>query len=369
MSVSDVLSKTSKPISSYELLISGLVHSLLVALSPQASDTEKCAERVHIFARTFIADSIAFNLLHKLVALLESVEKLPLYLYDAPGSYNLQAFSKRFKLILNKGNKEQNFLDFSGRVLKVEPLANISHLEKYIAKMVTKQWYDYERTSLNCLSTLHAQIPYEFKYSNDFDTNGLLYFLGTNGHANPQWLNPSTANSLVKLSVADSARQLIAGRPEDFISRTAVNCHTSGDDKRVWFCLDLGVNLIPSHYTVRYSKGGNCVSGGGLAKTAPRNWALLASKTGGSTPQEWSILMIHSQDDRLKDFGQSATWDLQSQEAVKKERDISGNGWRFFRIQQTGRNQSGANYTMSISGFELYGTVTGINNLEINKSM
>lgn len=181
-----MLSKTVKPISSYELLISGLVHTLLYALSPSpavvsnnnnhqtttstsgddstTTNDEKCAERVQIFVRTFIADPIAFNLLHKLMGLLESVEKLPLYLYDAPGSYNLQAFSKRFKLILNKGNKEQNFLDFSGRVLKVEPLANISHLEKYIAKMVTKQWYDYERSAINCLTLLNTQVDQTLKF-------------------------------------------------------------------------------------------------------------------------------------------------------------------------------------------------------------
>lgn len=155
-----MLSETNKSISSYELLISGLVPTLLVALSPSSSSSslDKCSERAQIFARTFITDPITFNLLHKLVALLESVEKLPLYLYDAPGSYNLQAFSKRFKLILNKGNKEHNLLDFSGRVLKVEPLANISHLEKYISKMVTKQWYDYERSSLNCITTLQSQV-------------------------------------------------------------------------------------------------------------------------------------------------------------------------------------------------------------------
>ena len=217
--------------------------------------------------------------------------------------------------------------------------------------------------------------PYELKYSHDFDNNGLLYFLGTNGLTNQQWLNPSTHNSLVKLSVADSARQLISGRPDDFLSRTALSCHTSGDDKRVWFCLDLGVNIIPSHYTLRYSKpngiGNVCVAGMGggsglsgaissaACKTAPRNWALLASKTGGCTPQEWVIIMMHSQDDRLKEFGQTATWDLQAQDPVKRERDSNGSGWRFLRVQQTGRNQSGANYTMSICGFEIYGTVTG----------
>lgn len=169
---------------------------------------------------------------------------------------------------------------------------------------------------------------------------------------NVQWLNPSTHNSLIKLSLADSARQLASGRSDDLLSRTALNCHTPGEDKRVWFCLDLGVHLIPSHYTLRYSKG--------FAKTAPRNWALLASKTGGGSLQDWTILMMHSQDDRLKEFGQAATWDLESQDAVKKEKEANGEGWRFLRIQQTGRNQSGANYTMSISGFEVYGTVTGM---------
>lgn len=235
--------------------------------------------------------------------------------------------------------------------------------------MAFSNWH----SSLNSLSLIKA--PYEFKYTHDFDTNGLLYYLGTNGLANSQWLNPSAHNSLVKLSVAESARQMVAGRCEDFLSRTAMNCHTSGDDKRVWFCLDLGVYVIPSHYTLRYSKsaslsgnpGGVGSSGGdrignsnGLLRTAPRNWALLASKTGGSTPQEWVILSMHAQDDRLKEFGQSATWDLQVQEVVRKERESSGTGWRFLRVQQTGRNQSGANYTMSMCGFEIYGTVTSM---------
>ena len=34
---------------------------------------------------------------------------------------------------------ENNFLNFDGRVLRVEPLANVSHLEKYIGKMVSKR--------------------------------------------------------------------------------------------------------------------------------------------------------------------------------------------------------------------------------------
>ena len=161
MDLKQVLSESNKSISSYELSISGLVQTLLLALSTTPNSTPGChddaddventdehlriAQRNKIFSRVFnlnassgenVSSDLILILLHKLTALLESIEKLPLFLYDAPGSYNLQAFSKRFKLILNKGENEKNFLDFTGRTLKVEPLANISHLEKYIAKMV-----------------------------------------------------------------------------------------------------------------------------------------------------------------------------------------------------------------------------------------
>ena len=145
-----VLTESDKSISSYELSMSGLVQTLLFALSnpsvrsndQESSEQLKICQRNKIFSRVFNLNNNGSNtelvliLLHKLTSLLESIEKLPLFLYDAPGSYNLQAFSKRFKLILNKGENEKNFLDFTGRTLKVEPLANISHLEKYIAKMV-----------------------------------------------------------------------------------------------------------------------------------------------------------------------------------------------------------------------------------------
>ena len=124
---------TSKSISSYELSVSGLVPALLVAL-------EDNAERRDVFGRVFgvsgESDGPLIALLRKLIALVESNERMPLFLYDAPGSYNLQAFSKRFKLVLSKGANAPNFLDFTGRTLKVEPLANVSHLEKYISKMV-----------------------------------------------------------------------------------------------------------------------------------------------------------------------------------------------------------------------------------------
>ena len=35
-------------------------------------------------------------------------------------------------------------------------------------------------------------------------------------------------------------------------------------------------------------------------------------------------------------------------------------GWRHIRIQQTGRNASGQTHYLSLSGLEVYGTVTGV---------
>jgi E3 ubiquitin-protein ligase HECTD1 len=192
-------------------------------------------------------------------------------LYDSPGSYNLQAFSKRFKLILSKGHNEENLLDFSGRTLKVEPLANISHLEKYISKMVIKQWYDYDRDQIYCLRYLNDQLPYEFKYESDFDENGFIYFCGSNGKTRPDWSNPHASNFLIKTSLANDIRSLSAGKVEDLCARTVTNCQTV-DDKRAWFVIDLGCTIVPTHYTLRHSRA--------FSKSAPRNWAFLMSKTG-----------------------------------------------------------------------------------------
>lgn len=35
-------------------------------------------------------------------------------------------------------------------------------------------------------------------------------------------------------------------------------------------------------------------------------------------------------------------------------------GWRHIRLQVTGKNASGQTYYLSVSGFEIYGTVTGV---------
>jgi E3 ubiquitin-protein ligase HECTD1 len=61
----------------------------------------------------------------------------------------------------------------------------------------------------------------------------------------------------------------------------------------------------------------------------------------------------HVDDTSLNEPGSTASWPfLLPQEETQ--------GWRHVRIQQTGKNASGQTHYLSLSGFEIYGTVTGV---------
>ena len=58
--------------------------------------------------------------------------------------------------------------------------------------MVAKQWYDHERTSFNFIKKAADSPPIQFNYQHDFDENGIIYWIGTNGKAAYDWVNPGT---------------------------------------------------------------------------------------------------------------------------------------------------------------------------------
>ncbi|CAH1173687.1 unnamed protein product [Phaedon cochleariae] len=341
-------------VSAYELHSSGLVQALLSLLSTsywdQGLKSSKMSkyqkQRVQVFKQCFKKRSNEDNdtiliLVHKLIAVLESIEKLPVYLYDTPGTgYGLQILTRRLRFRLEKASGESTLIDRSGRGLKMEPLASVAQLERYLLKMVAKQWYDYERTTFQFLKKLRDPKHQTFKHAHDFDENGLIYFIGTNGKTSTEWVNPGQYG-LVAVSSSD-ARNLPYGRVEDILSRdsSALNCHTN-DDKRAWFGIDLGVNVIPSAYTLRHARG--------YGRSALRNWHLQMSRDG----QTWTTLSTHTHDTSLNDPGSTATWPI---EVPADECQ----GWRHVRIQQAGKNASGQTHYLSLSGFELYGRVTEV---------
>lgn len=179
-----------------------------------------------------------------------------------------------------------------------------------------------------------------FKHSHDFDENGIIYFIGTNGKTSSEWVNPAQYG-LVTVTSSDG-RNLPYGRVEDILSRdsSALNCHTN-DDKRSWFSIDLGMYVIPTAYTLRHARG--------YGRSALRNWHFQMSRDGVT----WTTLFTHTHDMSLNDPGSTSTWPL---EVSSDEYQ----GWRHVRIQQAGKNASGQTHYLSLSGFEIYGQVTGI---------
>lgn len=68
----------------------------------------------------------------------------------------------------------------------------------------------------------------------------------------------------------------------------------------------------------------------------------------------WTTLYTHMDDSALNDPGNTATWSVEINDKEETQ------GWRHVRIQQNGKNASGQTHYLSLSGFEIYGTVTGV---------
>ncbi len=358
----------------------------------------------------------ATELVRKLVSVLESIEKLPVLLYDhtAASGYGLQILTRRLRFRLERGPAENNLIDRSGCALKMEPLASVRQLERFLLKMVAKQWFDHDRSTFNFIKQIQEGAPLTFSHNsdgggsgsgganNDFDENGIMYWIGTNGRTSPgEWVNPAQYGLVVVTS--SEGRHLPYGKLEDILSRdpAALNCHTN-DDRRAWFAVDLGVWFVPTAYSLRHARG--------YGRSALRTWQFQVSKDGVN----WETLRDHVDDQSLNEPGSTATWKIEYDQREKKEEeeekeevevvdveeieDASGGdkeekegetasetkeetatedekkkdeaekekekekglGWRHVRIQQNGKNASGQTHYLSLSGLELYGTVTGV---------
>ncbi|XP_036321102.1 E3 ubiquitin-protein ligase Ufd4 isoform X1 [Rhagoletis pomonella] len=347
-------------VSAYEMHSSGLVQALVAVLSKNYWDNglsrskinKMLKQRINIFKQCVFdaklpsgdmrnTNTTASILVQKLVAVLESTEKLPIYVYDAPGaSYGLQILTKRLRFRLERAACETTLFDRTGRTLKMEPLATVGQLAKYLLKMVAKQWYDMDRSTYHYLKKLreHRQ-GMVFKHHYDFDEEGLIYYIGSNG-GTCEWVNPAQYG-LVQVTSSEG-KTLPYGKLEDILSRdsVSVNCHTK-DNKKAWFAIDLGVYIIPNAYTLRHARG--------YGRSALRNWMLQGSKDGVI----WTTLVTHTDDKSLVEPGSTATWPI-----VCAPDEMQG--FRHIRIQQNGRNASGQTHYLSLSGFEIYGRVVSI---------
>lgn len=337
-------------ISAYEMHSSGLIQALVAVLSKnywelglnrtRANKLQK--QRINIFRQCIFnsagkKNNTATILVQKLVSVLESIEKLPVYMYDSPAG-GLQILTKRLRFRLERASSETMLYDRTGRTLKMEPLATVGQMNKYLLKMVAKQWYDMDRANFYFLKKLKENPDFCFKHQHDFDENGILYFIGTNGKTT-EWVNPAQYGLVTVTS--SEGKQLPYGKLEDILSRDSIsNCHTK-DNKKAWFAVDLGLFIVPTAYTMRHARG--------YGRSALRNWMFQMSKDGTN----WVTLLTHNDDKSLAEPGSTCTWKV----------DCSADetqGYRHIRIQQNGRNASGQTHYLSLSGLEIYGRVVSV---------
>lgn len=122
----------------------------------------------------------------------------------------------------------------------------------------------------------------EFKYATDFDTNGVLYWLGT-ARGTKRWSNPANAGHILVTRSSDWA-----GTPEEAAGRAATNCYTANLPMS-WWAFDLKtIRVQPTHYTLRH---GTAIS------YALRHWEFQGSD---DPARGWTTLAWHCNDKRLQ---------------------------------------------------------------------
>jgi len=152
-------------VSAYEMHSSGLVQALVAVLSvnhwetnsPRCKRNKMQKQRVSVFKKCILEDNVesatnkprtkstASILIQKLVSVLESTEKLPVYLYDSPCTgYSLQILQKRLRFRLERAECESTLFDRSGRTLKMEPLATIGQDLRSFLQTRCLIFYDFD---------------------------------------------------------------------------------------------------------------------------------------------------------------------------------------------------------------------------------
>ncbi|CAF0845992.1 unnamed protein product [Adineta ricciae] len=333
-----LLDRTS--LSTYELSSSGLVSTLLEIFhglldqNNHLSSHGQVYERAKLFCSVFLTDDQpqAFqSLIRKLISILESIEKLPLFLYDAPFNYGVQTFSKRFRLQIQYKSELQLFTDRSGKFLKIEPLTTVGQLKNFLASMVSKQWYDHPHNQLEFVKQFKSNSLATFTYTNDFDQNGILYWIGTNGKTTSDYTNPCSSG-LVAVSCSDSNRA--SQQLSDVISHSPPADDSEGTNSGYsWILIDLGLMVIPTHFTLRHATGG-------FAHWTKTLSFQISKETVHFSPCETTLVGESS--------SPTATWMI-------KNPFESSNGFRYIRIhQKSGR------HPVCIAGFEVYGEVLSV---------
>ena len=185
---------------------------------------------------------------------------------------------------------------------------------------------DYSSTHL-----INTRSELFFKYENDFDTNGIIWYLGTNKGKHKTWLNPAI-NKMV--SIESSPMYDFSYSNIKFISHfhNMQECCTKGESAGDYFIIDFNKRSIkPTHYTLRHDTNEGYYI---------RYWEFLGYM---KHKKKWKLIKKHDNDPSINSPKGTHTWNVNSKHYYNK-----------FKIIITG-NDSEGDYYLICNGFEIYG--------------
>jgi len=178
-----------------------------------------------------------------------------------------------------------------------------------------------------------------------FDTNGVLYHIGTQGRTQP-YMNPHESGEVLATLSSSYTADVSYSCPERFVANVEPPRHnfTGGAAANQWMSVDLGASrsLLLQHYCLRHGHDNSFLL---------RNWMLQGSWDG----LQWHTLRLHEADQTLPASRFSvASWPV----------DAGGRRFRMFRVLQHGPNSNAKpehqNHLMC-AGIELYGELSDLN--------
>eukprot|EP01156_Anaeramoeba_ignava_P017334 Anaeramoba_ignava/a676_24.p1 GENE.a676_24~~a676_24.p1 ORF type:complete len:480 (-),score=133.29 a676_24:29-1363(-) len=177
---------------------------------------------------------------------------------------------------------------------------------------------------------------FHFEYQKDFDTNGIIYYIGTFGKKKT-FANPAKDSQSQFKIYASSIEK---GDPLDLTSRSTPQFWTR-DIPSSWVIFDFGENrtVTLNYYTLMH--------GGNYRADTLRNWDIQ----GSNDKQSWKVLRQHRNDDSLD--GKFATCSWRITQNLDKD-------FRYIRLLQTGYNSTHHNFLV-LAGVEFYGELFELN--------
>jgi len=215
--------------------------------------------------------------------------------------------------------------DFVQQHVNTDPLVGASARNVWIVAKA------FQRSTFAEKSRPRVGSAVELRFDSAFDTNGVLYHIGTEGGTTP-YVNPHDAGRVVATAstfgpFGSRASRFVQHRhPEGGVYNITSNQPNS------WMAVDLGErhSLVLTHYCLRSTRSPH----------KPRTWTLQGSNDGN----EWTVLKSHTNDSSLAEQSNSeAAWPVEAAGA-----------YRHFRIRQTGWN-SHHHHNLACSGIEIYG--------------